>query len=379
MDNNKSKTEFENIANEAVEKNPVVNDESDNNQNQGEVKDTTQLNSSEEKKEDQLEEQKIELPQKNNEVSSTIPSVDLSQNSAQTIGTLKPDKQKSPIAMIVLFGLLILFIMFMPTAISLFNKYFGTNLNVNPINTPTSNSEVNNNNNEKQDIRMYPLSKDTVITLDKIEFSGFNKDNANGYLLSFSVKNTGTVLYSFEKKLYLEYYDDNNTFVGRSYLEMIKEVSGGVTNNYNIDISEEIYNKATKLEIIERTEDDYPNVNLSNNQLTCENNTNNIVYTFKTDMKLTSIKDMFTYKKGSDLIEYNNDLLSYKTKMSNLDMQNGVTAILTENESGFITTVAIDYSIADNFKSTTNNDYYNKDTDAKVISFEMNAKGYTCR
>jgi len=373
-DNNKPTSEFENLVKEATGEIPTVKEEKD-----------VQNQASDESKNSDIqiidEESKVELPQtKNGDEPSNLPKIEATASDSKTIGTIKPDKQKSPIAMLVLFGVLILFIVFMPTAISLFNKYFGTDLNVDSLNNPTStNVPEQQPNQEKQEIKMYPLKEDTVISIDKIDFGGFKKLNDEDYKISFYIKNNGTVLYKFEKKIYLEFYDDNNTFVGRSYIESVKEVTGGITNNYTIDTNNDINTNATKVEVVQRTEDDYPAINLVNKQLTCTNETTNIVYTFDDSSKLTYIKDMYTYTKDDDTLKYNNDLISYKAKVSRLDIIEGVTAVLTETDSGFITTTAIDYQSADYSKVSSNTNYYIKDTYAKTISFEMNAKGFTCR
>ena len=415
-DNNKPSSEFEKIANESsdnasTEVNSTTNVElpKEKNDEIQIVDDSKSQDNIEEKKDDstneKVEENKdvneeskessseediqivddgtnVDLPQTKEQKESSIPSnIDTSNQDSQTIGTIKPDKQKSPFAMLFLFGVLIVFILFMPTAISLFNKYFGTDLNIDSLNNPqnTNQQSSDDTNNDKQDIKMYDLKDDTVIQIGKIDFGGFKKDNLEGFNIAFYVKNNGTVLYKFEKKMYLEYYDDNNTFVGRSYLESLKEITGGITNNYRVKIDNNTYNNATKVEVVQRTDDDYPAVELVNNQLTCTNETDNLVYTFDDSSRLTNIKDIYTYIKDDDVMKYSNDLITYKTKISNLDALDGVTAILTETDNGFITTTAIDYQFADYSKLSSNTNYYVKDTYAKTISFEMNAKGYNCR
>ncbi len=394
MEDNKNTSEFEKLVKEATGEIPVVNNEEvkeDSNQINQEVsiKNKTQdVVKPEEKTIPVIEEAKtIEMPQTKDNNKSSIPAnVNTNTSDSQIIGTIKPDKQKSPIAMLVLFGALILFIVFMPTAISLFNKYFGTNLNVDSLNNvqrktddTTTKTNNNNDNNQKQEIKMYDLKEDTVIQIDKIDIGGFKKNNINGYNISFYIKNNGSVLYKFDKKVYLEYYDNSNTFVGRSYLESVKEITGGISNNYNTEITESIFSNATKIEVVQRTDDDYPNVNLTNNLLTCTNQTDNIVYTFDSSSKLINIKDMYTYVKDDDLMKYNNDLITNKTKVSNLDKIDGVSSVLTETDEGFIATTVIDYQYADYSRLPSNSNYYAKDTYAKTISFEMNAKGYTCR
>ena len=43
-----------------------------------------------------------------------------------------------------------------------------------------------------------------------------------------------------------KYNHDDKTFIGRSYLESVKEITGGVKNNYTVIIDGNTFNKATK-------------------------------------------------------------------------------------------------------------------------------------
>ena len=298
-------------------------------------------------------------------------------NNAQTIGTIKPDKQKSPIAMIFLFGLLLVFIIFMPPILDFVNKNFGTNFDAHT-GTKVETPEPSNKEDDKQKIEMYPLAASTVINVDKVSIGGFTK-NDDGTKLSFYVKNNGTIIYKFEKKLYLEYYDANNTFVGRSYLESIKEVTGGVQTDYSIDISSNISNSATQVELVQRTDDDYPNVTLTNNILTCSNADESLIYTFNDSSRLTKIRDTYTYTKPEDSFQFASDKINYTSRVASLNAMDGITAIISDTDTGFMTVIDIDYQSADYSKISSNTNYYVKDTYAKVISFEMNAKNYTCK
>ena len=317
--------------------------------------------------EQQVATQQVEVPQEN--------AYNLN---ATTIGTIKPDKQKSPIAMIVLFGALFLFMIFMPEVLNYVNNKFGTNFNSH---SGERIEEIyEDNQDESQKITMYDFNDKTEIALDKISIQSFSKIIENEeYKLSFTIKNSGTQLYEFKKKLFFEFYDANKTFVGRAYLENISQITGGVTNSYKITINKDIYDNAQKIELVQRTNDDYNQIQLVGNQLTCTNNKYNLVYTFDENQRLTYIKDMYTYTKTDDVVAYTSDLISYKSKINNLDNMDGVTAVLTETDTGFITTIAIDYSQADYSRLSSDTNYYKKDTYARVISFEMNAKGYNCR
>ncbi len=320
-----------------------------------------------------------QVPQEEQKQQESQTSVHQSFNlGSTTIGTVKPDKQKSPIAMIVLFGALLAFMFFMPEAVSFFNETFGTDFNTH---TGVSIEEIyENEEDESQKVVMYDLNDKTEIFIERISFKSFVKSvDEDEYQMSFVMKNTGTQLYNFKKKLYFDFFDENKSFIGRSYLENITQITGGISNNYKVNITKDIYDKAKKIELVQRTDDDYPEVTLVSNTLTCSNDKYNLVYTFDSNSKLTNIKDMYTYEKTSDPVEYSNDLLAYKTKVNNLDKIDGVTAVLTETDTGFMTSILIDYSIADYSKLSTDTNYYRKDTYAKVVSFEMTSKGYTCR
>ena len=307
----------------------------------------------------------------------SVPQSDDYNLNAQTIGTVQPDKQKSPIAMLVLFGFLVSFMVFMPEVLNFVNKTFGTNLETHTgVNIP----DVVDQETETQKVTMFDFNDDTVITLDKISFQSFVKSiEDEDYKLSFTIKNSGTQLYDFKKKLYFEFYNESSTFIGRAYLENVKEITGGITNNYKVTINQQIYDSAKKIELVQRTDDDYPSVELVSNQLTCTNNKYNLVYTFDSNQRLTYIKDMYTYIKPDDVVAYSTDLISYKSKIDNLDRKDGVTAVLAENETGFVTTIAIDYAQANYNELSSDTNYYKKETYARVIKFEMSAKGYTCR
>ena len=319
-----------------------------------------------------------ESVQENVNVISNSVNVDAGFNSdATTIGTVKPDKQKSPIAMIFLFGILILFIMFMPNVLELANEYFGTNFAINDGAEANNNEEQKEEETPKVDETYYTIDSSSTIKLDRVEITNFVKDNAGK--LNFVIKNTGTVMYKTDKKVYLDFYDDSNTIIGRRYLDTFKEISGGISNNYSLDILGDIENSATKLRLVLRSDDDYPSVTLTNNQLVCEKDNDSITYYFDTN-RLTRIYESFTYDRTYvDDVTYSNDLLMYQSRVNNMN-STGITSVLTNNETGFIVTTSIDYNNGAVYSSLVyNTNYYEANTYAKVVSFEMNAKGYICR
>ena len=318
-----------------------------------------------------------QAPQQQPSVQIEIPDDNVNLG-ATTIGTIKPDKQKSPIAMLVLFGVLLSFILFMPEVLNYVNEKFGTNFD--PHTGVVVNDEPIEDDEEDQKVVMYDLNDNTVITLDKITFQTFVKSiEDNEYKISFTAKNTGTQLYEFKKKVYLDFFDSSSTFIGRAYVENLEKLTGGASNNYKVVINKDIYDKAKKMELILRSDSDYPEVELVANQLTCTNEKYNIVYSFNSNKRLESIKDVYTYTNIGDVVVDSNNEISYNSKIKNLNELQGVTAVFKETDTGFMTTIYVDYSSANYEQLSSDKNYYKKDSYARVVKFEMSAKGYNCR
>ena len=156
-----------------------------------------------------------------------------------------------------------------------------------------------------------------------------------------------------------------------------QSIAAGSSIDVTAYLSEDAYKNATKLEAVLRTTDDYPAISIIGTTLTCKNASNNITYTFD-DAGLIKILDVYTYVKGNDDTVYNNDLLTNRSIISRMDALTGVDAVLTENNTGFISSTVIDYSTAKYSELTYTTNYYDAKVAPKIISFENNAKGFTC-
>ena len=132
-----------------------------------------------------------------------------------------------------------------------------------------------------------------------------------------------------------------------------------------------------KVEVLLRGEDDYPNVVPDGNIITCKKDERTIIFTFR-ENKLATILDTNNYNKNININDYTNILLDKKTVINAMDTLDGVTAVLTEGDNGFVTSISIDYNLANYDNFNYKEDYYKKDTLPKVVNFELNAKGYTC-
>lgn len=304
----------------------------------------------------------------------------------KSIGTLKKDTQKSPVAMLILFGILIAVIYFIPIV----TPYFSDILDKLGI---SNNSEIydgipdtdttKDNTDTKDDTQKEPPKKKTytlaateTATLDKIEYTAFQKEQEDTYYyVSYTITNKSTSTYSFTThKIFLEFYDDAKTYLG-SILVNTPSLNANSTVSVKSLVNQSIYTSATTFQIVEKQADEYPDANLINNTLTCTLNNRILTYTFYNN-KLTKIVDTDTYSDTST--NYTNTYIDAQTKVNTLNRVTGVNAIFVPETNKFTTNITIDYNIVNSNLTTNDTLYYVKDTSANTIKYELDALGYTC-
>ena len=284
-----------------------------------------------------------------------------------------------------LFGLVLIFIIFicvavfMPQITDYVNKFLGKT--DDEIIEPDSN--VNNSNddnlNSGEKIVMYDISDTLEFEYNKIKFSSFR---INLEYLNFNVQNTTDELLDFgTTKYYIETYSSDGTLLERHIFNSIK-VNPSSTMTQNIVLLENEIDKVSKIEISNKNEKDYPDVTLqanSNNEYTlvCNNEVNTLTYTYDKDNKLLKITDVINYKNDKST-KYSSNLTLYQNKVATLNNKEGISSSLVEISTGFTVTTDIDLSKA-NTKELSNNNYYDNKTLPKVVKFEMESRGFSCK
>ncbi len=327
-------------------------------------------------------------PETQNVTPKTTNEIELPKFASEekSIGTLKKDTQKSPVAMLILFGILIAVIYFIPIV----TPYFSDILDKLGI---SNNSEIydgipdtdttKDNTDTKDDTQKEPPKKKTytlaateTATLDKIEYTAFQKEQDGAYYyINYTVTNKSTSTYSFTThKIFLEFYDDAKTYLG-SALVNTPSLNANSTVSVKSLVNQSIYTSATTFQIVEKQADEYPDANLINNTLTCTLNNRILTYTFYNN-KLTKIVDTDTYSDTST--NYTNTYIDAQTKVNTLNRVTGVNAIFVPETNKFTTNITIDYNIVNSNLTTNDTLYYVKDTSANTIKYELDALGYTC-
>ncbi len=314
-------------------------------------------------------------------------------NSDETVGMIKKDTQKSPVAMLVLFACLIIGIFLIPYItpyLSNVLKIFGIEDNSsiygngsnNPSNDTTNikndDTKKDDNNNDTKETTYYDILDSTSITFDKLTITNLNKVEENGsFYLSYKITNNDTNNYNFrEHKIYFDLYNDDKTYIGRVLIDTDTLNSKEEITLKSI-LNNNEYMSATKLEVLERTTSDYQSVSLKNNKLTCNGNNHSIIYTFSSN-KLTGLDDTYNYTFIVNDDAYASYALSVQNMVNDLNKITGVSAGFVNTQTGFTKTMKINYSETSENLTKYDRIYYEKDVAASTIKYELESIGYKC-
>ena len=309
----------------------------------------------------------------------------------ETIGMMKKDTQKSPVAMLILFVILILSVFLIPQITPYFSdvlkifhiddnsSIYDNNRKDNP-SDDNANKDQNDNNlsSDETKITYYDLKEDTEITFGDLKISNFLKTTeGNNFYLSYKILNNGETSYSFrDHKIYFDFYNDSKTYLGRILIDM-DNLASKEEITLKSPISETEYNQAISFEVLERTSADYQSVTLKNNKLTCTNSNHTIVYTFNSN-NLVGLDDTFNYTFTINDDTYAKYSLDTQNTVNELNKVTGVSAGFVNRENGFTKTVRIDYSATEEDFTKYDRLYYKKNEKANTINYELESIGYKC-
>lgn len=290
------------------------------------------------------------------------------------IGTID-EKEKSIWPFIIIFLLLIGFIIGLPM---ISNYFHGTDV-VEEKTKPNSGFDNEEKPNEKE-VTFYLFSKENTVMIDGISIHSFQ---LNDHTITFAITNHSEAKnYLANRKFYLELYDNNQMFLQRIKLPS-ENISKGSTSTYQYDLTVSKSN-IFQFTIEEKSENDYPAVNLKKENddtysLTCSKKKEKLVYLFDSEQKLMKITDTLNYSSKEN--NYTDLLTDYRQKVLKYDAIEGVHSNIVEITTGFTVSTDIELSKIDEqvLNSALNNQaYYKKDTNAKVVYFEMSAMNYQC-
>lgn len=313
-------------------------------------------------------------------------------NTDETVGMMKKDTQKSPIAMLVLFACLIIGIFVIPYITPYLSdvlKIFGIDDNSSiygdgkdtPSNTNKDNNvnkDNTNKDNDSKETTYYDILDTTAITFNKLTITNLTKTEENGvFYLNYKITNNDTTSYNFkEHKIYFDLYNDAKTYIGRVLIDT-DTLSSKEEITLKSILNNNEYTTATKLEVLERTTADYQSVSLKNNKLTCNGNNHSTIYTF-TSNKLTGIDDTYNYTFVVNDDAYAQYALNVQNTVNDLNKITGVSAGFVNTQTGFTKTMKINYSETSENLTKYDRIYYEKDATASTVKYELESIGYKC-
>lgn len=290
---------------------------------------------------------------------------------------VKEDKKKASIFGIVwivlIFGIFILGVIYLPDIASFVNNYFNPD-----VVTPSGGNNNKNNgnddvNSDDEKIKEYVISDNLEITFDSFKINNVKKVNSK---ISMDIVNTSNEILDLSKDNYfINMYSEGKKLLKRVMLGDVI-VSVGSTYTVSYDVDDNVY----MLSIYNLSKKDYPAYVVTSDEsnmgtLTCTKEYEKIDY-LTNNNKVYAI-NLLNEVSSSDT-NFNTLYATYQAMKNTYDNVEGISSSLDviNNVLTFRSiinlNVVLDGSI--NLKS-----YYPKDTDAKVIYFEMTSMGYTCK
>lgn len=285
--------------------------------------------------------------------------------------------EQSTFLIFLLFGVILAFVFFLPTIVN-FIKGPDEKPDYSLINNNTNEKGNENQDSETAGSTFYLVQDSLEINLE--EGIKITKFSLNGNEFSFEVANTrGSRFYFNKDNYFLELYTEDNTLLERFILSD-KVVASNATETFYYTVSSNTALNMKKVTFVKKEIADYPNIVLEKNNsqeevLVCSNANENLTYKFQNE-KLISIADVVNYSANS--VDYATNLEKWKAASERLNNMNGIQSIFVDAGNGFVVNTSLDLKSA-NLSNVNNVHYYAYETLAKVVSFEMNARGYRCK
>lgn len=296
-----------------------------------------------------------------------------------TIGSLNT-KENGPIVVLgilIFFGICIISLPYINTWIS---KITNPEVDIGQTNHNKENKSTDIE--EPKNEEYYTISKSLNVAIDKFSVNNFEIDTTKQNITFTVTNNGGNNNYFKENNYYLELYSSDKKLLQRIKLQNDVIES---SKKYTYQVSSALKNGTIALLMFKNISSiEYPNVALNSNTLICQKNNQTLTYSFNTSASntkvLSKVEENITESNTSST--YTSDLEKYTNLSDSLANVNGVSIKLLPTSNGFSYAATIDLTKIDEtnlnryFKDMI---YYKKDTEAKVISFELSSSDYECK
>ncbi len=290
-----------------------------------------------------------------------------------TVLYTKKRKKGSVLWIFIIFAIFIAVVYYLPEIVVYVNDYVNpdTSSTVNLGNASTDDEEEEEE--EVVEVEEYQITADLQIEMENFTLTNFAIANDQ---ISFTITNTSTDIIDFsEYDYFMNLYNANNTLVQRIMISDITVVGGGTMNvTYDLTSSD-----ITMFTFIEIPQDSYPAhvVEADENGyavLTCTKNYETVNYSLSNNAAYT-IEDIYTVAATD--ANYATLYSMYQALAMTYDAIGGIDSSVTVEDNLLVFRTVISLNTVDE-SSFNNIIYYPLNTDARIISFELEANGYTC-
>lgn len=285
---------------------------------------------------------------------------------------IQPEKESSPVIPILFFICLIAFIFALPYI----SDKVVYNDNPNKIPPQPTNPIVQE--------EFYYFNKSSVrAQKGTLEFTNFVKSHVNGqYNVTFTLTNVGEKIYQFDKKYYLVMYEEDK-IVYRALIHSFNAIGAMAAQEVNLIINQRAYERANKFKIEEILSANYPEIKLDKTDgeykvLDCNYKNNEVKYYFL-ENKLAKIKETY-HETSQNNPNFSSNKSLYRTISTNYKQVEELNSVFVETDDYFTMINEFELkSISDAKLSQLKVYRFFKYNEApKVVSFELEAQGYTC-
>ncbi len=288
-------------------------------------------------------------------------------------------QKKSNLGRVIFIFVCFILVVYYINDISVFiNNLLGRNTAITIGGNSSGNNKPNNvpnggNNSSTKEIIYYEFNNNLTISESSLVLNNFKLNNNK---LTFDANNNTNALVNLtNKKYFLELYTQNKTLLERIKVDF-NSIEAGSKVSFNLDVKESFY----YITIVEKSVDDYPSVNYPFESgimsFTCSKNGEQVNYTFANE-KLISLKHILNDSNINDA-NYLNRYNNYEREANTYNSLEGFTATFNGTDNGYTFIVSIDLEKVGT-NNLNNKYYYALNTEPKVVSFEMQTYGFTCK
>ena len=302
------------------------------------------------------------------------------------LGSMK-QKESGIIITILILVVFVVGIFFLPQIMELLNPVNNAPIPYVPSTVEPENPNPGSDENPSADLnQLYEVKEGLAIEVEGYTFNEFVVNSTPGTISFVLTNHTGSASYFQTHSYYIEYYSQSEELLGRTKL-IVQNMDSSISQEYEISNVTKI-GMVSKIAIKEIDENEYPAVNLRTNNdkipyLECSNQNHVITYYFelnKNKYELKRFENRVMIANSSE--NYETILEQYTTLSDSMESIKGLEVSLTPIVSGFEFVLESDLrSLSESNRKTYLKEpyYYLLNTDAKVISFEMQAQNYSCK